>query len=94
MPALAEPPPAAPPGLTLDDFCERFGPIPASRIVTAPAPGTATVKDWECANRCGGGLYELIDGTLIRKTMSDLSSWLGLELGALLRNFAKKNRLG
>ncbi len=80
MPAPAAKPrrPAAP-GWTPRDLHQRFGPIPLSRVLTDPAPGTATVEDWERVNRCGGGLYELIDGTLVRKPMSDLSSWLGLE---------------
>ncbi|NNJ28016.1 Uma2 family endonuclease [Alienimonas chondri] len=108
MPALAEPPPAVParqpadrssassvaPGLTLADLSERFGPIPASRVVTAPAPGTATLEDWEAANRRGDGLYELIDGTLIRKPMSTLSSWLGAEFVRLLGNLVVPRGLG
>ena len=87
-------PAADPPGLTLADLAEKFGPMPAHRLVTDPRPGTATDEDWEAANRRGDGLYELIDGTLIRKAVSDLSSWLGGELFRLLANFVTEHRLG
>ena len=82
------------PGLTLADLHERFGPLPAGRLLTDPAPGTATVRDWERANRRGDGHYELIDGTLIRKAVSDLSSWLGGRMFRLLGNFAEDGGLG
>ena len=85
---------AAAPGLTLVDLAERFGPIPGGRVVHDPRPGTATREDWERVNRRGDGLYELIDGTLIRKAMSDLSSWLGGELFGLIWQFVKQNGLG
>ena len=82
------------PGLTLADLLKKFGPIPAGRILVDPLPGTATRADWEAANRRGDGLYELIDGTLIRKAVSDLSSWLGGKLFRLLGNFAEDGGLG
>ena len=82
------------PGLTLADLLDRFGPAPAGRIVHDPRPGTATREDWERANRRGDGHYELIDGTLIRKAVSDLSSWLGTKLGRLIGNFAEDGGLG
>ena len=88
--------PLRPPGrgLTVADLAEKFGPILMSRVLSDPAPGTATVGDWEAANRRGDGLYELIDGTLIRKAVSDLSSWLGGKLFRLLGNFAEDRGLG
>ena len=82
------------PGLTLADLHERFGPIPAGRVLTDPRPGSATEADWEAANRRGPGLYELIDGTLIEKAVSDLSSSTGLTIGALLWNFVTPRNLG
>ena len=87
-------PASAAPGLTLADLAEKFGPVPAHRVLTDPRPGTATYEDWEAANRRGDGLYELIDGTLIRKAVSDLSSWLGGKLFRLLGNFAEDGGLG
>ncbi|MFH5804602.1 Uma2 family endonuclease [Alienimonas sp. DA493] len=85
---------SAAPGLTLTDLAERFGPLPAARVLNEPRPGAATREDWEAANRRGDGLYELIDGTLIRKAVSDLSSWLGGKLFRLLGNFAEDGGLG
>ena len=38
--------------------------------------------------------YELIDGQLVERAMGELSSWVGLEIGVLLSNFVKANRLG
>lgn len=85
---------SAAPGLTLADLVEKFGPIPAGRVVHDPRPGTATRADWEAANRRGDGLYELIDGTLIRKAVSDLSSWLGGAIFARLWHFVSERNLG
>ena len=84
----------AAPGWTPRDLHQRFGPIPLGRVLTDPAPGTATVADWEAANRRGDGLYELIDGTLIRKAGSDLSSWLGGWFVTLLNDHVTPARLG
>ena len=82
------------PGLTPADLLDRFGPLPAGRVVHDPRPGTATVADWRRANRRGDGVYELIDGTLIRKAVSDLSSWLGGEIFAVIRNFVRAHGFG
>ena len=69
-------------------WAERLGGIPARRIVLDPAPGTATAGDQE---RCGG-LCELIDGTLVEKAASTLSSTVGLEVGTDLGVFLRSNR--
>lgn len=82
------------PGLTVADLADRFGPIPASRVRQHPPPGEATVADWEAANRQGPGLFELIEGTLIEKAVSDLSASIGMTIGALLWNFVTPRKLG
>lgn len=41
-----------------------------------------------------GDQYELVDGALVERDMSGLSSWVGGETGALLRNFAKEHNSG
>ena len=82
------------PGWTPAELQRRFGAVPPDRVLTDPAPGTATHEDWEAANRRGDGLYELIDRTLIRKAVSDLSSWLGGKLFRLIGNFAEDRGLG
>ncbi|MFH5804484.1 Uma2 family endonuclease [Alienimonas sp. DA493] len=91
-PAAARRP--AVPGLTLADLVAKFGPIPASRIVSDPAPGTATPADHERLNAAGRGIFELIDGTLIEKPVSDLSSWFDGEIFRLLANHVTERKLG
>ena len=41
-----------------------------------------------------GEQYELVNGELEEKSMSGLSSWVGLEVGARLRNFVVEHQLG
>ena len=41
-----------------------------------------------------GEQYELVNGELEEKTMSGLSSWVGLEVGDRLRNFVVEHQLG
>ena len=41
-----------------------------------------------------GERYELVNGQLVEKPMSVLSSWVGLEAGARLRNFVVEHELG
>jgi len=80
--------------LTVVDLAELFGPIPAWRIRSVPAPGTATeqdVLDIEAREDC---LCELVDGVLVEKTVGYEESCLAIELGRLIGNFVKKHRLG
>ena len=95
-PTLA-PPPAAfgsgrdplPPALRA-----KLGDIPAGRVVLDPPPGTATAADHERFNARRDALYELIDGTLIEKAVSDLSGWFDGEMFRLLANFVRPRKLG
>ena len=41
-----------------------------------------------------GEQYELVNGQLQEKAMSGLCSWVGLEVGARIRNFAVEHELG
>ena len=93
MPLLA-PPPDETRLLTAAELGERFGGIPAWRIRTDPAPGTATEEDVQAARRDCGLICELVDGTLVEKVVSEETVVLELELGALLRDFVKPRRLG
>ena len=54
---------------TAVDLVERFGAIPLSRIVQNPAPGTATEQDVIDLDEHEDRLCELIDGTLVEKTV-------------------------
>ena len=73
---------------------ESLGGVPAERVRLSPAPGTATAEDAEWFHDHDGRLYELIDGTLVEKAMSDWSGWLGLEIGRVLSNFVREQKLG
>jgi Uma2 family endonuclease len=89
--------PAAPADMdwTLDDVRDRFGSIFVGRIVTDPAPGTATRSDFERVNGPGSeGGVELIDGILIRKAMSEYTGWLGGYILRILGNFIESRGLG
>jgi hypothetical protein len=52
---------------TIADVQERLGHIPESRILSFPAPGTATESNLLGNNTTGDWPTELIDGILVRK---------------------------
>ena len=72
---------------------DRLGGIDPGRVWMSPTPGTATAEDAEFFHDRGHAV-ELIDGTLVKKAMSDWTGYLGLEIGRLLLNFVKAGRLG
>ena len=80
--------------LTLADLIERFGPIPAHRIRTDPAPGTAVEDDVVKIESTENRLYELIDGILLEKTMGYLESELTIQICVLLAAFVREYNLG
>ena len=71
-----------------------LGDIPASRILSTPAPGTATWQDVVQIRDTQHRLCELIDGTLVEKAMGWRESLLAGVLVQWLRNFLDKNPLG
>src|SRR6266516_5006299 len=80
-------------GFTMADLRDRLGDIPAERIVLKPAPGTATETD--LIKLDGQNLFcELIDGTLVRKTVGLYESELAVLVASLLLQFVKKHDLG
>ena len=68
--------------------------VPAHRIRLDPAPGTATVADVIHIQDHEGVSCELIDGTLVEKTVGLLESGLGMFLGRLLGEFVDSRNLG
>jgi Uma2 family endonuclease len=80
--------------LTLADLLRRFGPIPAYRVRTSPAPGTATEDDMLAVNERGEGLCELVDGVLVEKAMGYYESRLAAVLIHYLESFLDKHDLG
>lgn len=79
---------------TAVDLVERFGAISLDRVVHDPPPGTATEDDVIFLDDHRDRLCELVDGTLVEKTMVFYESLLALYLGELLNSFVRKNRLG
>lgn len=52
---------------TIADVQARLGNVPDSRILSYPAPGTATIQDLLDGSITGERLYELVDGILVEK---------------------------
>lgn len=70
-----------------DDF-------PAHRVLLHPTPGTATVADVEAIHLREDRLCELIDGTLVEKTMGYKESHLAAMLCYFLIDFLQTHPLG
>jgi Uma2 family endonuclease len=79
---------------TLEERLQDLGNIPASRIRTNPAPGTATIEDVTYLRDTERRLYELIDGTLVEKSMGWQESLLAGILLQWLNNYLDSNRIG
>ena len=82
---------AGPGPATLADFLEGLGDVDPSRILWTPRPGTATEADLVA---CGSKLVELIDGTLVSKTMGKREGNFALTLGAILWLWNKRVNAG
>ncbi len=81
----------------IETFAERLvelGSIDPARVRLAPAPGTATVEDLVQVNHHENTLCELIDRTLVEKSMSYEASVVAMTIVSLLRNFVAPKRLG
>ncbi len=71
-----------------------LGNIPASRVRADPAPGTATVEDVTRLRNTERRLYELVDGTLVEKSMGWQESLLAGILLHWLHTYLDTHRLG
>lgn len=78
---------------TMGELLEHLGGIDPARVRLRPEPGTATEKDLLALAR-EPRRYELIDGVLVEKPMSQLASFLACELIFLLRSFLSRHDLG
>lgn len=79
---------------TAVDLVEHFGPIPMDRVRTNPPPGSATEQDVIEIHDRENRLCELLDGTLLEKTMGSFESYLAGVLVQLLGAYVTKNKLG
>src|SRR5947209_930018 len=82
------------PVLTLADLLETFGPLPANRIRTDPAAGTAQEQDVLDIHAREKRLCELVDGVLVEKTAGFYDSVLALVIGHLLQSYLDQHDLG
>jgi Uma2 family endonuclease len=73
---------------------ERFGAIPLSRVRTTPPPGSATEEDVIAIHDRENRLCELLDGTLMEKTVGNYESYLAGVLVRLLGDFVAEKNLG
>jgi Uma2 family endonuclease len=80
--------------MTARELADRVGAIPLWRIRTDPPPGTATEEDVERIRCEEDRLYELIDGVLVEKPVSDETSILASVLITMLNNFVLPRKLG
>jgi Uma2 family endonuclease len=79
---------------TVADVVASLGGIPLDRIRVVPPFGTATEKDVLEVERQTGCPCELIDGTLVEKTVGYYESFLAVRIICLLQAFVKTHDLG
>ena len=79
---------------TAEDLLEALGGIALSRVRMRPLPGTATEADLIAVNGRKQGIFELVDGVLVEKSMGFRESILAATLIELLRAFVKASNLG
>jgi Uma2 family endonuclease len=79
---------------TLADLLRRLGDVDPARVRFHPAPGTATELDLRDVHVREGRLCELVDKTLVEKTMGFRESWLASLLIHALLNFVQPRHLG
>lgn len=86
--------PAAPSFDRFSDLWDSLGRVPPERIRMQPPPGTATEDDVIAAESRYGRLCELIDGTLVEKTVGWYEARVGGTLFRILDEFVERNDLG
>jgi Uma2 family endonuclease len=79
---------------TAADLLAQLGGVPPERVCFSPLPGTATEKDLLRMMAHTDKLYELIDGTLVEKTMGYGEGGLALDIARLLGKYLDQNDLG
>jgi Uma2 family endonuclease len=85
---------ASPATWTIADVHAHLPGFPDDRILTCPSPGTATEEDLLEAESRTGFICELIDATLVRKTMASYESMLAIALAYFLQRYLDENDIG
>lgn len=79
---------------TVAELQDQLGGIPPGRICLEPHPGTATEEDLLDAMARRDGIYELVDGVLVRKPIGFYEAIVAAEIIRLLGNFVEQHNLG
>ena len=79
---------------TVADLLDQLGGIPPERVRLVPPPGTATEKDVLEMDDHGGRVCELIDGTLVEKTLGFYEAWLAGRILQFIGSFVEGRGLG
>jgi len=79
---------------TLEDLLDRLGNVPLNRIRMNPPPGLATERDVVEIEARENRLCELVDATLVEKTVGLPESFLAIYLARLLGAFVDERNLG
>jgi Uma2 family endonuclease len=80
---------------TLEELVDRLGGIPLSRILTRPAPGTATEEDLLAAlKEPEKRICELVDGVLVEKAMGTREALLAGLIVYFFWEYLRRNKIG
>jgi Uma2 family endonuclease len=82
------------PPVTLVDLADRFGDIPWTRVCHDPPPGEATEQDLLNYRDHHDRLFELVDGTLIEKTMGNFESIIAGYIHSAIVVYLQSQRIG
>lgn len=80
--------------ITAAEMQDQLGGIPLDRIRVKPAPGFATQEDLLRLVDAENRICELVDGTLVEKTMGYFESRLAIALAFYLEAFVLERQLG
>src|SRR5436853_6663838 len=96
MTAVTTPPPGPLAAVrTVADLLHQLGDVPAERVLWDPLPGTATEADVvRYVDGDDKRLVELIDGTLVEKTMGAYEGRVGGLVFHFMETFLDSNDLG
>jgi Uma2 family endonuclease len=75
------------------EMLNDLGGIPIERVCMDPAPGHATIEDLLRLNG-QGGMFELVDATLVEKAMGWRESLIAMVLGRFFSEFVAKHNHG
>lgn len=78
---------------TVAELADRFGSLPAARIHTSPAPGTATREDADRL-RAEGHRCEWVENTLIERAASQETAFVAARIIDLLSRIVHDRELG